>query len=530
MPAFLSSIKRLTVAVSDMQRTNLRSNQQAQADLSSTLAQGIKQLEGHFAKVLEQDSRPVDPLSYIMKGDPLPPLSPDRTNRLGLIASQIATSSRQAGRESPLLQVYARVRGPYLTASLQNSSTATLSTARKRDDGSSAIYRKNTNAIGSYAQAMEAFFEAEYDIICSLFARDEWAKVFNLTCQGAVSELARTLRDLNGHIKANLNTDCFLAYEIIEVMSNLSAALERKTGELKTSFANALRPIKETGKASLADLLDDSRRKISNLQALPPTADALPITTETMTRLQTMVEFLPPISSIMISIGDGGWKTNTASSATEQIPSLASFDVTADGKQIFANYCIDTINALLSTIEMKGKQLYPKNNQTLGAFLMNNATIVNGMIRGSDLQPLLSSRTNEIDTWRKKAASIYSNAWKEPSMHLMDVQYTSRGRPASGSAANINSTDIVKGLSSKDKEGIKDKFRLFNSTFEECLKNHMALHMEREVRAALSSAVRQMIEQLYCRFWDKYHEIDKGKGKYVKWNKAQMSGVFLSMG
>jgi exocyst complex component 7 len=53
--------------------------------------------------------------------------------------------------------------------------------------------------------------------------------------------------------------------------------------------------------------------------------------------------------------------------------------------------------------------------------------------------------------------------------------------------------------------------------------------MEKEVRASLSREVQQMIEPLYGRFWDRYHEVDKGKGKYVKYDKGSISGVFLSL-
>ena len=88
-----------------------------------------------------------------------------------------------------------------------------------------------------------------------------------------------------------------------------------------------------------------------------------------MTRLQTMVDFLRPISSIMISLGDGGWKATAASnSSSDQIPSLNSFDVGADGKQIFAHYSIDTIDSLLTALEQKGKPLL-KGKQALGVFL-----------------------------------------------------------------------------------------------------------------------------------------------------------------
>jgi exocyst complex protein 7 len=514
-----------------MQRTNLRANQQALADLSRLLKTGNSQLEAYFVKILQDDSRPIEPLTYITKDRPFPVLNQDLTTRLGLINSFISSVTRQTGfgGDSPVLQLYANVRGPYLVATLQNLASASVNTAKKKTPD--AVYRQGTNGIGTYAKGMESAFLAEYENICKLFARDEWSKVFNLTCQGAISELARTLRELNAHIKANLNTDCYLAYEIMEIVTSLSANIDSRTGELKPSFAAALKPVRETAKTSLADLLEDTRRRINSIPTLPQDASVPPITIETMTRLQTMVDFLRPISSIMISIGDGGWKASASSgNALDQIPSLKSFDVTADGKQIFAHYCIDTIDTLLSTLEQKGKNTL-KGKAALGVFVANNATVVDRMIRGSDLQPLLASRMADVDKWRKNGFQLYSIAWREPSAHLLDVQYTNRGqRPPSGTAAAIDSSAIVKGLSSKDKDAIKEKFRLFNTSFDELVAKHKSLHMEREVREALSRQVRQMIEPLYCRFWDRYHEIDKGKGKYVKYNKSEISGVFLTLG
>ena len=428
-----------------------------------------------------------------------------------------------------MLQVYAGVRGPYLTATLQNLAAGSINTARKKTPD--AVYRQGTNGMGMYAKGMELAFLAEYDNICGLFSRDEWAKGFNLTCQGSISELARTLRELNAHIKTNLTTDCYLAYEIIEIMSSLSSNLESRTGELKPSFAAALKPVRETGKSSLAELLEDTRRRINSLPVIPSDAAAVPVTQETMTRLQTMVNFLRPISSIMISIGDGGWKSVAgANNSSDQIPTLNSFDVTADGKQIFANYCIDTIDTLLTTLEQKAKIIL-KSKPTLGVFMANNATIVDRMIRTSELQPILSSRMADIDKWRKNGAQMYLMAWNEPSKALLDVQYTNRGaqRPPSGSATAIDSAAILKGLGSKDKDLVKEKFRLFNTSFDELISKHKALSMEREVRDTLARGVQQIIEPLYNRFWDRYHEVDKGKGKYVKYDKGSIAAIFLSL-
>ncbi|TVY18580.1 Exocyst complex protein exo70 [Lachnellula arida] len=522
LAAFLSSVKRVNKALQEMKQTNLRTNQQAVSDLSKLLKAGNTQLEGHFQRLLQEDSRPVEPLYYTTKDKAFPMLSQDKTTRLGLINSYIGSSMRQSGvsGDSPVLQLYASVRGPYLTSTLQTLASAALNTARKKTPD--AIYRQGENGMGHYAKAMEAAFLAEYDNICDLFSRDEWSRVFNLTCQGPISEMARTLRELNVHIKNNLTTDCYLAYEIIEIMSSLSSNLDARTGELKPTFAAALKPIRETGKGYAPP-----NKQPANI---PGDGAALPITSETMTRLQTMVDFLRPISSIMISIGDGGWKSApTSSNSTDQIPTLKSFDVGADGEQIFAHYSVDTIDTLLTSLEARAKPVL-KGKPTLGVFIANNATVIERSIRNSVLQRLLQSRMGDVDKWRKTGAQLYTLAWREPSAHLLDVQYTNRGnRPTSGSAAAIDSAAILKGLSSKDKDSIKEKFRLFNASFDELVAKHKSLSMEREVREMLGRQVQQMIEPLYGRFWDRYHEVDKGKGKYVKYDKGSIAGVFLSL-
>ena len=114
-------------------------------------------------------------------------------------------------------------------------------------------------------------------------------------------------------------------------------------------------------------------------------------------------------------------------------------------------------------------------------------------------------------------------------MHLFDVIHTSRaGRPTSG-GGYVDSASILKGLSSKDKEKIKDKFVAFNAGFDDVVTRHKSYIMEREVRQMFAKDMQQMLEPLYNRFWDRYHEVDKGKGKYVKYDKAAMSSVFLSL-
>ncbi|KAI1156762.1 Cullin repeat-like-containing domain protein [Nemania diffusa] len=520
---YLNSIKRLNKALENMQTSNLRANQQTISDLQRLVRNGNTQLENSFDKFLRAETpRSIEPLHYITKDRPFPLLPQDKISKLSLMNSYVSSNNSS---ENPLIKIYAEVRGSYLSQTLVNLAYASVNTAKKKSHD--AIYRAGTNGIGMYSQAMEGLFLAEYENICNIFMRQDWGPAFQTTCQAPLAELARTLRELNNHIKAHLSTDCYLAYEVTEIMSGLSNKLDTRTGELKATLAAALKPVRETGKISLAELLEDTRRKVGAIQALPSDGSPMPVVSETMQRLQTMVAFLRPISSIMISLGDGGWKSTTpANTSTDAIPSLASFDIGADGKEIFAHYCTDTIDLLMSALEQKARLLL-KGKSVLGVFLANSMTIIERMIRDSDLKPLLEGRLASLDVWRKKAKALYSDACKEISMHLFDVIHTSRTqRPPSGSN---ESASIVKALSSKDKDSIKVKFQTFNTSFDELVTRHKQYSMEREVRQVFAKDIQQMLEPLYNRFWDRYHEVDKGRGKYIKYDKSAIAAVFLSL-
>ncbi|KAI1800256.1 Cullin repeat-like-containing domain protein [Daldinia bambusicola] len=520
---YLNSIKRLNKALADMKTSNLRANQQTMTDLQRLIKSGNTQLENSFDKMLRAETpRSIEPLQYTTKNTPFPLLTQDKISRLSLMNSYVSGNSLS---ENPLIKIYADVRGQYLQQTLVNLAYASVNTAKKKSPD--AIYRSGTNGIGMYAQAMEGLFVAEYDNICNIFMRQDWGPAFQMTCQAPLAELARTIRELNNHIKAHLNTDCYLAYEVIEIMSNLSNNIEERTGELKSTLAAALKPVRETGKSSLAELLEETKRRVGALQALPSDGSPMPVVSETMQRLQTMVDFLRPISSIMISLGDGGWRSGaTANTSMDGIPSLASFDIGADGKEIFAHYCTDTIDALMSALEQKARILL-KGKSIWGVLLANSVTIIERMIRDSDLKPLLEGKLGVLETWRKKAKAYYAEACKDVSMHLFDVIHTNRTqRPPSGSS---ESASILKGLSSKDKDSIKAKFQIFNASFDELVARHKTYSMEREVRQMFAKDTQQMLEPLYNRFWDRYHEIDKGKGKYVKYDKSSIAAVFLSL-
>ncbi|KAF2089502.1 hypothetical protein K490DRAFT_72254 [Saccharata proteae CBS 121410] len=523
---FIASLDRTTQALGDLKRSNLRSNQQAIAELNALLKRGTKQLEDVFREILLEEARPVEPLHYITKQLSFPLITPEKSSQLRTINSHIAASVAQMSqtdvRDTPSAKIYAEVRGDYITNTLRNLASASMNTARKTT--ADALYRQGANGIGTYSSGLEGLYLAEYESICPIFPREDWGRIYTSTCQSSLSEFSKTLRSLNEHVKSNLITDCFLAYEIIDIVSHLSLRLESQTGELKGQLSDSLKPVRETAKSSLRGLIDDMRFKVQGLIALPMDGGASEITAQTMARLQAMTNYLSPLSSIMVSLGDGAWST---ASATSSAPS--AFDVGADGRQLFASYATEMIETLLKELETKGRLLH-KGRSLQGVFLANNVAVIERMIRSSELQSLLAGSAKTIDGWKTRGTKMYLEAWREPSGALLDVQYTNRGgRPQSGSAHTIDSAAVVKNLNSKDKDSIKAKWKNFNEAFEELLAKHKSYGFEKEVKSQLVREVQNIIEPLYGRFWDRYHEIDKGKGKYVKYDKAQLSATLQSL-
>jgi len=236
----------------------------------------------------------------------------------------------------------------------------------------------------------------------------------------------------------------------------------------------------------------------------------------------------------MASVGDGKWQAPSSPTSSAG-NSMRSFDVIAsgsDGPALLANYCSDVLETLVNGLDARARLLL-KSQGASAIFMCNNISVMDSMLRSSELGPLIASVVQpRIDTWRSKHVKLYLAAWTPASSALLDVQYTNRssGRPtSSGPSGGQDSATVVKGLSTKEKDNVKEKFKTFNTTFDDLVNRHKSYKMEKDVRPLLGREVQRLIEPLYGRFWDRYHEIDKGRGKYVRYNKQEMSNIFATI-
>ena len=284
---------------------------------------------------------------------------------------------------------YAEIRGRYLQSTLTNLATATLSTA-KRLNNTTELYKPGDCAIDSYAEGMNLAFASEWYNISKIFNPKDRRGILETTASSALRELEETITQLNNQIKDNISTECFLAYDILGILNNLAFEIDKHIGCLKQEIFGAVKPIRDTAKQSLSDLFDDIRRRISSLVFFPNDASALPFTEEVLTRLKAMTTYPAPLASIISSVGDGNWTSTSSNTSSASLPTLKSLDTKSDSGSLLAHYVSDSIDTLLTNLELRSKVLH-KITRIIGIFLLNNLSIINTQLRTSPLSTLLPS-------------------------------------------------------------------------------------------------------------------------------------------
>jgi exocyst complex component 7 len=534
LPQYLNALKRVDNSLTSMTSTNMRSNQQAISDFHSLLSTGVNQLNDLYRQMLQEDSQPIEPLHHITKQVPFPTISQENAQSLSQIANAISSAGVHSAKlgqrdDDAAARMYAEVRGEFLQNSMQNLAAGAVMTSKRRGDDT-GIYREGSSGVGAYIKAMEGIILAEAENVQRIFRNDP-GRVLSMTCTKAMSTFSRTMNDLNSVIKSRMLTDCFLAYEILDLVTPLSYRLEKRTGAMRSEFADAMRPLRETARLSVSEILLQTRKQAESVSTLPPDGNTVPLVSQTAQRLQSLATFDRPLLVLLASLGDGNWKS--APNAASQSNLNLELTPSTENPTLLSHYLLDLIDALLTTLQTRAQTLHPKK-PLQGIFLLNSTAILSRAITSSsDLTRYLGITPHNVklETYKKTFSGMYLASWRDPANHLFDqIQTSSSSRPlSSGTGPAIDSSQIIKSLSSKDKDKIKEKFRLFNASFDELVSRHKSLHKENEVRGLLSRDISQTIEPLYQRFWDRYHEVDKGKGKVVRYDKGQIQAILAGL-
>ncbi|OLL26387.1 Exocyst complex protein exo70 [Neolecta irregularis DAH-3] len=517
---FVASIERLHYALVQLQKTNFRSSSRAIASIQQLLRQGLTTLDETYAVLLMDVSFSIEPLAYITKGifskNEFPTIPAQSIGDLRLLSqflSNFKFEIDQVPVTSNILKIYSDKRGAYLQQSLTSLAQASVNTAQRVGN---TFYDKGANGIYMYMKAFAAMVKIELSIASNFFGekRNEPLKV---ALRPSVVELAKTVTILNQYVIAHPLTDSFLAYDVVGEVGTLlngpCGDIIRNTGG--SELDEALKGIRHTALATFSGTLDAIQKRVASMVNLPADGGICDLTTECTARLRRLADYPDAISSLLISLGDGGWHRTSAG-----IQSSSKFDVGANASAIFAHFISDICELAACQLDGKAKAS-SKKPSVIGIFCMNN---LNYMItRISELDPkIFGEGLQKLEVAKKKSTNLYLDSWKTCAEHLMDVTYVKGG--LGGSVRNSMGT--------KEKEAIKDKFRNFNMELEENMKSHRAFVISDDsLRASLIADVKKMVVPLYLRFYDKYQASDftKNLTKYIKYDKTQLENTLSTL-
>lgn len=164
-----------------------------------------------------------------------------------------------------------------------------------------------------------------------------------------------------------------------------------------------------------------------------------------------------------------------------------------------------------------------KDKSKTGIFMLSNLSAVEHFITNSNTDNVatakvkseLMSNMGEITLQKfqqlmEQSFKEYLADWSKLAPHLMESTVTG--------AANAK-------LTSKDRDVVKEKFRVFNAEFEALVERQKKFQVSDPVlRAKMSQEVKKLIAPLYMRFYQKHKDGDftKNIAKYVKYTPAQL--------
>ncbi|CAG8477746.1 11307_t:CDS:10 [Diversispora eburnea] len=457
---YLNSINKCNKAMEILGSMRLKSSEKVLA--------AILQLEDIFRQWLISRSTPIEPLAYIAKSTEIPGIPSGPLKNLATLSSYLATYSPELGYSSDFVKAYIDVRSNYLVKSLTLLGQASISTAEKR---STPVYEKGTCGFNSYTDSLLKMFKKEYEVAESILTHDNVAAGFRGAIQQSFDNFVEIGKTLNNRVKKNMQTDVFLAFDMMESLNKNVVAFEeifRLAGKKDSSYADLLHSLRAVALRSFPEFLDEIKSHRTKTSGLPNDVTVHELTITTLQQLKRLTDYPETVESTLLTLGDGNWNV----SEKDPLSSRDKGGRGASGNIIMKHYFAKT---------------YKKPALT-SIFLLNNYHYILKSIRSQFLSVLDSEIEFKHDKLVKKYNDAYQDSWKSCFGFLLDYTYVR------GGTFKTNN----------DKQTVKEKFKNFNTEFDELYKVHKGYAIpDLELRTQVIKDIRDVLIPMYNRFLEK---------------------------
>lgn len=474
-------------------------------NLSKTIMDSEFKLKSHFRELILLDSQAFDPQIFMTQRKPFPYMSNGKIRDVNLILSFFNDN------EKSIDNIFIDTRSKMITDSMAFLEPFTKHT--KKND--KVPYEKGSNGILNYTEAYLGFISNEYALLEDIHKGSEFMlPTFHKIIQRSVENYARVVKDILDAIQNKLASDGLLVFELIDSLTKVLSMLRSKSRETYPSLQANLEACRNTARSLFKELLKFTEQRVNSLVSLPQDNGISEVTVEVMSKARKFSEYRNDALSVMTGMKAGSWipqpKPQWLSTFSSISQTTAIDD--SDPKQLLSSFFSDVIDALIVSLELKANQ-FIKKKQTIGYFLITNITLVEQIVSRSEMKNILDSvGFARMEKLKKRALNSFLTGWKQVASYLLDV-------------------NVVGKLSSKDREAIKEKFRNFNSEFDELVKSYKAYNItDPSLKKFLSKEI-SFISPLYKRFYDKHSSGDftKHTDKYIKYNKVEFDKILDSL-
>ncbi|KAI8974745.1 Cullin repeat-like-containing domain protein [Pilobolus umbonatus] len=493
---YLKAMGRLREGVGSIEKSQLRSCDKTIYRMKQLLKAGMLHLETLFRKWLSAASHPIDIPSMLGPNDAL--MSNSAVKQLYQLSTYMISSEEEVGYVVDFSKSYIEIRSVFLQTSLHPLASAVLHSEKHQG----ISYEKGTSEFLKYTECYTRLLSSEYTFSALIIKIEtRRASVLKSTISLATSEYVTAGKQLNANAKKLNYTETTFLFDIIDKYDRECYYFIEELDKLvpMVEVTDLFRAFKFTVLKNFYDFMEDIRGKkeVMNLSADGTVHEMTSNTLNYLKRLYTWREAVEPL---LVTIGEGGWN----------VPPPTHLDTVTDasGAQLLDAFFEDALEQLVQTLQVKARGYKKQTLSTL--FLLNNYNHILRQIRSPPLNAIFDDKSEmKFGTLVKKQLDSYQESWKPCVENLMDVTYVRGGA-------------IKSSMGSAERQLIKDRFKNFNTEFEEIARAQQTYAIpDPELRNQVIRDVKNVLVPMYGRFLDKYQGSDftKNPAKYIRYDK-----------
>lgn len=509
---FIDTLTRSKVLLSEM-KSNIKRFKGILINFENLIDKSELNLENYFQKLLKSNAMGTNKMNEI------------------ILIFQYFYSSSMSGQKT-IDKIFMRSQSIKLAEIMRPHEEPTKPIKRN----SNIPYEKGSNGINRYNNELIKAIKGEIGLLNEvgakinlnasakdMFVLDIVRKVIN----ESYAEVIGNFNKVFGQSKT-LNND-LLILETIENLNHFEKFLNVSNIDVRSfpAFNENYHQLIKISSEIFRELIEYSENRVKSVERLTD-LNATETVVELISRIRKLSEYNISLLKLISGMKLGSWlnlkpAVRFISVYTSVIPNISDdIDETAP-EHLLSCFISDYIDSIIINIEIGLKADVSLKKSMQGYYLIKNTILIETIVNRS--QQLFNSLGNlgieRLNRLKKRFLKLFLDDWNYASYIIIrDMTTITTTNAVSGHSGS--------GMSSKEKEQIKELFKNFNESFEDALRNYEKYNItDVNLRAYLSGEIKKLILNAYFKLYDKYGsgEFTKNKAKYIKYNKHQFEQI-----